>query len=279
MLATRQRGANWRRTRIGLYVVAIAYALVSLLPFLWSLYTSLKPTSEVFQLLVPWKTLTVASYASILHDFPFARWFLNSLIVSDIVTVGNLIVNTFAGYAFARLRFPFRGFLFYLFLGIMMIPGQVVLVPIYIILVNLGWINSYAGLTIPFLLSSTMVFLSRQFFLGIPKELEEAARIDGVGHWGMFFRIMLPLSRPLLAAQTILTFQGNWNSFLWPLLIGQTTSMYTLPVGLNSFYGQYNAYWNSVMAGMLLLTVPMMIIFVIFQRQFVQGVASAGLKG
>ncbi|GLG01601.1 sn-glycerol-3-phosphate transport system permease protein UgpE [Alicyclobacillus hesperidum subsp. aegles] len=279
MLATRQRGANWRRARIGLYVVAIAYALVSLLPFLWSLYTSLKPTSEVFQLLVPWKTLTVASYASILHDFPFARWFLNSLIVAVIVTVGNLVVNTFAGYAFARLRFPFRGFLFYLFLGIMMIPGQVVLVPIYIILVNLGWINSYAGLTIPFLLSSTMVFLSRQFFLGIPKELEEAARIDGVGHWGMFFRIMLPLSKPLLAAQTILTFQGNWNSFLWPLLIGQTTSMYTLPVGLNSFYGQYNAYWNSVMAGMLLLTVPMMIIFVIFQRQFVQGVASAGLKG
>ncbi|KRW90646.1 ABC transporter permease [Alicyclobacillus tengchongensis] len=264
---------------MGLYVVAIAYALVSLLPFLWSLYTSLKPTSEVFQLLVPWKTITVASYASILHDFPFARWFLNSLIVAVIVTVGNLVVNTFAGYAFARLRFPFRGFLFYLFLGIMMIPGQVVLVPIYIILVNLGWINSYAGLTIPFLLSSTMVFLSRQFFLGIPKELEEAARIDGVGHWGMFFRIMLPLSKPLLAAQTILTFQGNWNSFLWPLLIGQTTSMYTLPVGLNSFYGQYNAYWNSVMAGMLLLTVPMMIIFVIFQRQFVQGVASAGLKG
>ncbi|GMA58455.1 carbohydrate ABC transporter membrane protein 2 (CUT1 family) [Alicyclobacillus sacchari] len=278
-MAIHERGTKWRRARIGLYVVATAYALVSLLPFIWSLYTSLKPTSEVFQLLVPWHTLTVSSYASILHDFPFARWFVNSLVVAVIVTVGNLVVNTFAGYAFARLKFPLRGFLFYLFLGIMMIPGQVVLVPIYIILVNLGWINSYAGLTIPFLLSSTMVFLSRQFFLGIPKELEEAARIDGVGHWGMFFRIMLPLSKPLLAAQTILTFQGNWNSFLWPLLIGQTTSMYTLPVGLNSFYGQYNAYWNSVMAGMLLLTVPMMIIFVIFQRQFVQGVASAGLKG
>lgn len=274
------RGASKRRRpRVGLYIVAIVYACVSLLPFIWSVYTSLKPTPLVFHLLVPFHALTLKNYTSIVRDFPFARWLLNSFIVACIVTVGNVIVNTFAGYAFARLRFPMRGLLFYVFLGIMMIPGQVVLVPVYIIIVHLGWINSYEGLTIPFLLSSTMVFLSRQFFLGIPKELEEAARIDGVSYWGMFFRIMLPLSKPLLSAQTILTFQGNWNSFLWPLLIGQTTSMYTLPVGLNSFYGQYTEFWNSVMAGMLMLTLPMIVVFIIFQRQFVEGVANVGLKG
>ncbi|ACV57955.1 carbohydrate ABC transporter permease [Alicyclobacillus acidocaldarius] len=278
-MATSAPSPSWRRAGLWMYVIAVIYAAISLVPFLWSIYTSVKPTSEVFQLFVPWRTLTLSSYTSILQNFPFGRWFLNSAIVAFIVTVGNLVVNTFAGYAFARLRFPGRGFLFYVFLGVMMIPGQVVLVPIYMLLARLGWIDTYVGLTVPFLLSSTMVFLSRQFFLGIPKELEEAARIDGIGYFGMFFRIMLPLARPLLAAQTILTFQGNWNSFLWPLLIGQTTNMYTLPVGLNSFYGQYNAYWNSVMAGMVLLTVPMMVVFIIFQRQFIQGVSQAGLKG
>ncbi|WP_067847861.1 carbohydrate ABC transporter permease [Alicyclobacillus mali (ex Roth et al. 2021)] len=278
-MATSAQSPSWRRAGLWMYVMAVIYAAISLVPFLWSIYTSVKPTSEVFQLFAPWRTLTLSSYTSILQNFPFGRWFLNSAIVAFIVTVGNLVVNTFAGYAFARLRFPGRGVLFYVFLGVMMIPGQVVLVPIYMLLAHLGWIDTYVGLTVPFLLSSTMVFLSRQFFLGIPKELEEAARIDGIGHFGMFFRIMLPLARPLLAAQTILTFQGNWNSFLWPLLIGQTTDMYTLPVGLNSFYGQYNAYWNSVMAGMVMLTLPMMVVFIIFQRQFIQGVSQAGLKG
>lgn len=219
-MATSAPSPSWRRAGLWMYVIAVIYAAISLVPFLWSIYTSVKPTSEVFQLFVPWRTLTLSSYTSILQNFPFGRWFLNSAIVAFIVTVGNLVVNTFAGYAFARLRFPGRGFLFYVFLGVMMIPGQVVLVPIYML-----------------------------------------------------------LARPLLAAQTILTFQGNWNSFLWPLLIGQTTNMYTLPVGLNSFYGQYNAYWNSVMAGMVLLTVPMMVVFIIFQRQFIQGVSQAGLKG
>ncbi|MCL6624990.1 MAG: carbohydrate ABC transporter permease [Alicyclobacillus shizuokensis] len=272
------REAVYRRPRHVLYIIAILYACVSLLPFVWSVYTSLKPTDEVFTSIVPISHLNFGSYATIIHDFPFARWLLNSTVVAVIVTAGNLCVNTLAGYAFARLRFPGRGLLFYAFLAIMMIPSQVVLVPIYMLLAKLGWIDTYQGLTIPFLMSPFMIFLARQFFLGLPKELEEAARIDGLGHWGVFWRIFLPLSRPLLAAQTIFTFQGNWNSFLWPVLLATSQDMYTLPVGLNSFYGQYDAYWNSVMAGVILLTLPMVIVFLVFQKQFVKGISTTGIK-
>ncbi|WP_245578017.1 carbohydrate ABC transporter permease [Alicyclobacillus herbarius] len=268
----------YRRPKRWMYIVAILYAFVSLLPFIWSVYTSLKPTSEVFSTIVPISHLNFGSYAALVHDFPFMRWLLNSIVVAAIVTVGNLCVNTLAGYAFARLRFPGRGFLFYVFLAIMMIPGQVLLVPIYMLLAHWGWIDTYQGLTIPFLMSPFMIFLARQFFLGLPKELEEAARIDGLGHWGIFWRIFLPLSRPLLAAQTIFTFQGNWNSFLWPVLLATSQDMYTLPVGLNSFYGQYNAYWNSVMAGVILLTLPMILVFLVFQKQFVKGISTTGIK-
>lgn len=267
-----------KRGRKLLYTVAIVYACITLVPFLWSVYTSFKPTSDVYKLFVPFSHLQAGNYAYIIHNFPFGRWLFNSVVVAAIVTAGNLVVNTFAGYAFARLRFPAKGFIFYIFLAVMMIPGQVVLIPVYMLLANLGWLNTYQGLTIPFLMSPLMIFFARQFFLGIPKELEEAARIDGVRAFGMFFRIFLPLSRPLLAAQTILTFQSNWNTFLWPVLIGQTSDMYTLPVGLNSFYGQYSAFWNSLMAGLILLTIPMIVVFLIFQRQFVQGIASAGIK-
>lgn len=267
---------GWRRTA---WFIACLYTIIALGPFAWSIYTSLKPTSEVFHSWVPLSHLTLQNYSSILQNFPFGRWLLNSILVAFIVTVGNLIVNTLAGYAFARLRFPLRGILFYVFLAIMMIPGQVLLVPIYILLAHWGWIDTYQGLTVPFLMSPFMIFLSRQFFLGIPKDLEEAARIDGLSEWGIFLRIALPLSRPLLAAQTIFTFQGNWNSFLWPVLLATSPDMYTLPVGLNSFYGQYNAYWNSVMAGVILLTLPIVLVFLIFQRQFVQGIATTGLKG
>ena len=261
-----------------LYVIAILFAFVTLVPILLSVYTSLKPTSEVFHTFVPFNHLTLHSYTNILTNYPFARWMWNSLLVAVIVTVGNLIVNTLAGYAFARLKFPMRGFLFYVFLGIMMIPAQVILVPMYIFLAHLGWIDTYQGLTIPFLLTPFMIFLSRQFFRGLPSDLEDAGKIDGLGHFGLFFRVFLPLSRSLLAAETILTFQGNWNSFMWPVLLETKSFMYTLPIGLNSFYGQYADYWNSVLAGVILLSLPMIIVFLIFQKQFVKGIAMTGIK-
>lgn len=269
---------RWTRGKIALLIVAICYAVISLLPFVWSIYTSLKPTDQVFNTFSPFFDLNLNSYKYITTQFPFFRWFINSVIVAMIVTFGNLTVNTLAGYAFARIKFPMRGFIFYIFLAIMMIPGQVVLVPIYIQLAHWGWINTFQGLTVPFLYSPFMIFLARQFFLGMPKDLEEAGRIDGLGNWGIFRRIYLPLATPMLAAETIFTFQGNWNSFQWPVLLETGQSMYTLPVGLNSFYGQYNAYWNSVLAGDILLSIPMIIVFLIFQRQFVRGISTTGIK-
>ncbi|WP_067621415.1 carbohydrate ABC transporter permease [Alicyclobacillus acidiphilus] len=270
-----------KRISPAFYVVAIGYSLIALVPFLWSIYTSFKPTSMVYHTWVPLKDLSFGSYKYLFTSpqVAFVQWLLNSIIVAIIVTVGNLIVNTLAGYAFARLKLPGKGPLFLVFLAVMMIPGQVIMVPMYMLLGHLGWIGNYSGLTIPFLMSPFMIFLARQFFLGMPKELEEAARVDGLGTWGIFLKIFLPMARPLMATQIIFTFQGNWNSLMWPsLLTTGSPNVYTLPVGLNSLYGQYNGYWNNILAGVLLLTIPMIIIFFIFQRQFVQGMATSGIK-
>ncbi|MDI3310819.1 MAG: carbohydrate ABC transporter permease [Thermoanaerobacterium sp.] len=264
--------------RFFLYSVAIVYAAITLGPFIWSIITSLKPTSEIDSLSVNLKNLTFGNYNMIISQFPFLRWFFNSLIVAIAVTFGNLLFNSMAGYALARINFAGRNFIFIIVLALMMVPGQVVMVPTYILLSKLGWVNTYWGLTIPFLTSSFGIFLMRQFFLSIPKEMEEAATIDGLSRFRIFLQIVLPLSKPALTTQFIFMFTGNWNSFLWPSLLTSSDNMYTLPVGLNSFYGQYYQFWNQVMAGAILLTLPMILIFLVFQKQFVKGISTTGLK-
>ena len=260
------------------YTVVVGYAVITLGPFIWSIITSLKPTSELNTFAVNIKHLTLDNYKMIITKFPFLRRFINSAIVAVIVTLGNILFNSMAGYALARINFPGRNLLFMVVLALMMVPGQVVMVPTYILLSKLGWVNTYMGLTIPFLTSNFGIFLMRQFFLSLPKELEEAATIDGLSRFGIFFKIVLPLSKPALATQFIFMFTGNWNSFLWPSLLTSSDDMYTLPVGLNSFYGQYYQFWNQVMAGAILLTLPTILIFLIFQRYFVKGISTTGLK-
>lgn len=260
------------------YTVVIAYAAITLGPFIWSIITSLRPTSEIDSLKINFSHLTINNYKMIISQFPFLRWFINSLTVAIIVTMGNILFNSMAGYALARINFAGRNLLFIIVLALMMVPGQVVMVPTYILLSKLGWVNTYWGLTIPFLTSSFGIFLMRQFFLSIPKEIEEAATIDGLSRFRIFLQIVLPLSRPALATQFIFMFTGNWNSFLWPSLLTSSDNMYTLTVGLNSFYGQYYQFWNQVMAGAILLTLPMILIFLIFQKQFVKGISTTGLK-
>jgi multiple sugar transport system permease protein len=264
--------------KILLYIVVIAYAIIALGPFIWSLITSLKPSSEVDNCSINFSHLSFKDYAFIWNNFPFAKWFLNSVIVAFIVTLGNLLFNSMAGYALARIDFPGKKFLFMAILAIMMVPGQVVMVPTYMLLSKLGWINTYQGLTIPFLTNGMFIFLMRQFFLGIPKSMEESAQIDGLGRFGIFFRIILPLAGPALTTQFILLFTGNWNSFMWPSLISVDQSMYTLPVGLNSFYGQYFQFWDQVLSGVMILSVPALIAFLIFQKNFVKGIATTGMK-
>lgn len=269
---------NKRIMKILFYTLVLLYAFISVFPFVWSLISSLKPTTEVNDFSVHFSSLSIKNYIYIFDKFPFTKWLVNSVLVAGIVTAGNILFNSMAGYALAKINFPGKKFLFLAILGMMMIPGQVVMVPTYILLVKLGWINTYMGLTIPFLFNFFNIFLMRQFFLGIPKELEEAAIIDGLGRFGIFFRIVIPLSLPAISTQFILTFTGNWNSFLWPSLIAKREEMYTLPVGLNSFYGQYFQFWDQVLAGVMLLSLPSILVFIIFQKHFIQGIANTGGK-
>lgn len=261
-----------------LYILVCLYACITLGPFLWSIVTSLKPTSDVGNLSISFSRLSFKNYTYIWTKFNFLRWAFNSIVVAIIVTMGNLLFNSMAGYSLARINFPGKKIIFILILAMMMVPGQVVMVPTYIILSKLGWVNTYMGLTIPFLTSLFNIFLMRQFFLNLPSSLEEAARIDGMGRFGIFFKIAIPLSMPALSTQFILTFTGNWNSFLWPSLLESTDDMYTLTVGLNSFYNQYNQFWNQIMAGVMILTIPSIIVFIIFQKNFIKGISTTGLK-
>ncbi|MGL5190304.1 MAG: carbohydrate ABC transporter permease [Cetobacterium sp.] len=264
--------------KISMILIVVFYGAISIFPFIWSFITSLKPTTDVNTFNIPFSQLSFKNYSYIFKNFPFVRWLLNSIIVAGLVTAGNILFNSMAGYALARIEFPGKKSIFVAILGMMMIPGQVVMVPTYIILVNLGWINSYYGLTIPFMFNFFNIFLMRQFFMGIPKDLEEAGYIDGLSRFGIFFRVILPVSKSALSTQFILSFTGNWNSFLWPTLIGRKQSMYTLPVGLNSFYGQYFQFWDQVLAGVMLLSIPAILIFIIFQKHFIAGIANSGSK-
>lgn len=263
-----------------LYLIAIGYAALTIFPFVWSVLTSLKTTPEVSKMWVPLSHLTLDNYRKLIfsEEYPFFQWFVNSLIVAAIVTVGNLVFNSMAGYALARINFPGKTLFFFIVLGVMMVPGQVILVPIYILLSRLNWVDTYMGLTIPWLVNGFGIFLMRQFFLSIPRELEEAGFIDGLSRWGVFWRIVIPLARPALATQAIFQFMGNWNSFMWPNLLTSSEDMYTLPVGLATLYGEYDAFWNHIMAGAMFMTVPVIIVFLIFQRHFIKGVATTGLK-
>lgn len=264
--------------RILFYMILIGYSVITLGPFLWSAITSLKPTSEVNSLSINLKDLSFKNYIFVFQNYPFLRWTVNSIIVAAVVTCGNLVFNSMAGYALARINFPGKNSIFLAVLGMMMIPGQVVMVPTYILLSKLGWINTYQGMTIPFLTSLFGIFLMRQFYLSIPKEVEEAAEIDGLGRFGTFFRIVMPMSKTALSTQFILMFTGNWNSFLWPSLLAQSTEMYTLPVGLNSFYGQYFQASDQVMAGVMILSLPSILIFFLLQKNFVKGLTNSGGK-
>ncbi|MDI3298752.1 MAG: carbohydrate ABC transporter permease [Bacillota bacterium] len=283
-------GAGSRRTEAGLrlaltpggklffYTVLVAYAVLTLLPFLWSLSLSLQTAQDAanVHLLPPHATLQ--NYAYIFRNAPFARWFLNSLLVAGSVTLLSLFFNSLGGYALARLRFPGREAVFLFVLATMMIPGIITLVPDYLLLSRLRWIDSYWALTVPFAATSFGTFWMRQYFLSLPHELEEAARIDGLSRLGIFWRIALPLARPALATQALLTFMGQWNSFMWPFVMTNSEDMFTLTVGLQSFHTQYYVFWNDVMAASMLATLPIVVLYVALQRYFVRGIATTGLK-
>ena len=278
-----------------LHLVLAAGALTTIVPFLWMISTSLKPEPEIFRFPPVWLPSVCQwdNYAKAMTAAPFARYFLNTVIYAVGITASNLLFCSMAAYAFARLRFPGRNLLFILVLGTMMIPAQVTMVPVFIMLKRWpllggndllgagghGLLNTYTGLVLPGAVGAFGIFLLRQFFMTLPRELEDAARIDGCSEAGIYWRIILPLSKPAMATLGIFTFTAAWNEFLWPLLIMSKDSMKTLQVGLQVFQTQYTTTWDLLMAGTVVVTIPVLIIFLFGQRYFTRGIALSGMKG
>ena len=272
------------------YVVLGVVGLLMLFPFLWQVSTSLKPAGDVFKsfdnplkALVP-REVHPENYAQVYETTRamgggFARWYLNSILVAVAVTLGQVTTSACAAYAFARLRFPGRDKVFLGYLGTMMIPGAVTMIPNFILMRLLGALDSYFALIVPAMFSAYGTFMLRQFFMSIPRDLEEAATIDGCGLMGIFTTIILPLSKPALATLTIFTFMGNWQSFYWPLITTSEDSMKTLPLGLLTFMGLHSTQWTLLMAGSLMMIVPLIIVFVLGQKWFISGIQLGALKG
>jgi multiple sugar transport system permease protein len=270
-----------RRRPVWVYLVLGVGLLVMLAPFLWMLLGSLKPEAEIQRVPPTWwpEAPSLNNYRLLFDRLDFPRFFTNSTFVAVAVTAGNLVFCSMVGYALAKLDFAGKRLLFALVLGMLMVPGVVTFVPLFVLVSNLGLVNTYPGLILPYLVTPLGVFLMRQFISGLPDELLEAARIDGAGEWRIFSRVILPLCGPALATLGILTFLASWNNFLWPLVVAQSEDKYTLPVALALYsVGQNATRYGLLLAGSVVVIVPVIALFVALQRYFVQGIATTGIK-
>ncbi len=272
-----------RAVQVVAVAILVFVALLMFVPFVFSIATSFKTSPEAAQLSFGnmfWPREPTGSAYQTAFDSNIGRWFFNSVFIALVWIAGRAIMDTMAGYAFAKMEFPGRRFLFLLVLGTMMVPGIVTVIPKFILLDDLGLLNTYGALTIPFLADAFGIFLMKQFFESIPKDLEEAARIDGASRYQIFRQIVLPNAIPAITALTIFSFQGSWNSFLEPVLftVG-SADLYTLPVGLANFRAVYNTNYPVLMAIAVITTVPMAIFFVVFQRYFIASNVASGIKG
>lgn len=266
--------------KILLHVVIYAAAMATIAPFLWMLSTSLKDLNDIFVYPPRWlpSKFHFENFIRAFEAAPFGRYYLNSVFVAVTVTIGQLITCSMAAFAFARLKFWGRDALFLIFLATMMIPGQVTMIPSFMVLHWFGWIDSYKALIVPGLASAFGTFLLRQFFMTIPKELEEAAYIDGCSKFKVLWRIIVPLSRPALATLAIFTFMGVFNDFIWALIVLSSEDMRTVQLGLAIFRDRYLTEWDLMMAGSVTATLPILIVFFFAQKYFIKGITLSGLK-
>lgn len=279
MVRRPRRPIRWSRGAT--YTALVVGLLLTLMPFIWMLLGSFKTQGELLQRPITWwpENPTLENYEKWLSQLNYGQFFMNSIVVAVAVVLGNIIFCSMVGYALAKMRFPGKKVLFALVMLTLMVPGVVTLVPMFVLVSNMGLVNTYPALILPFLAGPLGVFLMRQFILGIPDALIEAARIDGAGEFRIFFRIVLPQCGPPLATLSILTFLGSWNNFLWPLVVAQTENMYTLPVALSLYsVGSNGTYYGLLMAGSVLVVTPILILFLFLQRYFVQGIAMTGIK-
>lgn len=262
------------------YLAFVSGAILMLIPMLWMLSTSLKDLSDVFKIPIQWlpRPPHWGVYAEAWTRFPFERYFLNSLVVTGAVTFLNVLLAGFAGYGLAKYRLLGGRALFLAILSTLMLPIEVLMVPTFLIVKGLGWVNTYQGLIVPVVADAFGVFLMRQFMLNVPDALLEAARIDGASELGTYFRIVLPLVWPAILTLTIFTWRETWDSFVWPFLIVTEDHMRTIPLGLQRFQEQYVTTYNEVMAISSLAMIPLVLMFFFFQRAFIRGIALSGLK-
>jgi multiple sugar transport system permease protein len=262
------------------HLVLFPLAVLMLVPMIWMVVTSLETLKEtqLTPVLVP-RSLRWQNYQQVLQLSQFPRWFVNTVIVTVVVVVGNLVFCSLAGYAFARLRFFGRDVVFILVLATLMVPFQVVMIPTFIIVRKLGMVDTLGALIVPNLAGAFGIFMLRQFFRTLPIELEEAARIDGASRLGVLFKIVLPLSGPVLATLAVITFLWTWNDFLWPLITIYSPGHYTLQLGLLTFQGAHKSNTNLLMAANMMSMVPVLVLFFAAQRYFIRGIATTGLKG
>ncbi|HKG24367.1 MAG TPA: carbohydrate ABC transporter permease [Thermomicrobiales bacterium] len=266
--------------RLALHAVLLSAGLLFMLPFVWSISTSLKSMSELFSVwpnLIP-ETFRWDNYRAVFENAPFLRFYVNSIIVTIGRTVGQVAIASLAGFAFAQLRFPGREVIFVALLAGLMVPDQVLIVPRFVIMREFGWFDTYQGLIVPLIFSSFGVFLLRQYFLGIPRDFHEAAKLEGANPFQIYLHIYLPLARPALAAFGFLALLSSWNEFFWALTVTNQTEMRVLPVGIALFQGQYFTNNAIVLAAANMATFPLLLVFLFFQKQLVEGVALSGLK-
>jgi alpha-1,4-digalacturonate transport system permease protein len=271
----RLKGAN-----LFVWLILLVGALVVAFPLYWMFATAVRPKKEIFGGgldLVP-STFVWSNFSDAWNKLPWDQFYINSLAIVAIAVPVTVFINLLAGYTFAKYKFPGRDILFLLMISTLMIPIQVIMVPEFLIVAKLGWVNTWWGVLVPRAAEAFGLFMVRQFMVSIPDELIEAARLDGAGEFTIFRRVVLPLSWPVIAVLSIFTFMWRWNDFAWPLVVLQNQSSYTVPLGLNLMKGQYFTDWTGLMSMSLLSIIPIMLVFVVFQRYFIQGIASTGLK-
>lgn len=278
---------NVKKTLKILYPILLTLvSLIFIFPIVWMLVSSVKPEAAIMRDLSSLKAFILPSpsmhyfdnYINVVNRIPIFKYALNSFIYTTAIIAFSLIINSMAAYAFARLDFPFKNFWFAIIVSLIIIPGEVTMLPLFSIVHKFGWVNSYKGLIIPFIADALNIFLFRQFFLGIPKEVEEAAKIDGASTFTTFFKIIIPLAKPVFATVTILTFIKHWNDFLWPVLIITDESKRTIQLAMNTLFNLQPVYYGEIMAALTLATIPVVIVFMIFQKYYVQGMAHSGSK-
>ncbi|NCF68953.1 MAG: ABC transporter permease subunit [Chloroflexi bacterium] len=269
--------------KIFVYLLLIIGGLTMVIPFIWMIATSMKTAAEIYQPGFFPTALNLENYRDVIFNTPFPRWYLNTLIVATISTTSVVFFDSLIGFVFAKYQFPFKNIIFLLILSTLMIPTEMLLIPWFILSANppIGpsWVDSYWGIAFPGVITAAGAFLMRQFMSGVPDELLDAGRIDGVSEFGLFWRIAIPLTLPAIAALAIFNFLGNWNAYIWPLIVTSDKAMMTLPVGLAFFSNEDTSAWHLIMTGATLSVLPLMFIFILFQRHIIKGIALTGVKG